>query len=415
MQRVLLIVVILLVGIVTYLLVWPVSIEPVRFDPSENPGMTGPFVQNDALASVQHLSKDIGQGPEDITKGEDGFFYTGLQDGRIMRFQADGSDTETFVNTGGRPLGMQFDTGGNLIVADAFKGLLSVSPAGAIKVLTDIVNGKKLLFVDDLDIASDGTVWFSDASQRFDQHNWILDFWETRPTGRLLSYDPKTGVTEVRLDTLMFANGVALGPNDAYVLVNETIRARIVRLWLKGAKAGQTDIFLDGLPAYPDNLSYNDEAIFWVALPSPRLDDLERLWPSPFKRKVLMRLPESLRAAASPPLYGWVIGVDTTGTIVYNLQDPRGGYYSITSVNEFDNKLYLGSIVMSSVGQYALQFGHTIEDESAGKNNHDDPTYTYTDRKDTSSSNFLKNGKLSASTPSRRFPAMKIFRRQCCK
>ena len=352
MRRILWIIVILLVGIGAYLLLWPVPIEPVRYEPSENPGMTGPFVQNEALASVQHLINGIGQGPEDITRGEDGFFYTGLQDGRIIRFRPDGSDTETFVKTGGRPLGMQFDAEGYLIVADAFKGLLSVSPAGAIKVLTDSVKGKRLLFTDDLDIAADGTIWFSDASQRFNQHNWILDFWETRPTGRLLSYDPKTGKTEVRLDTLMFANGVALGPNDTYVLVNETIRARIVRLWLKGAKAGQVDIFIDELPAYPDNLSYNENGIFWVALLSPRAKDLERLWPSPFIRKLLMRLPDSWRGAEPPPLYGWVIGVDTTGAIVHNFQDPNGGYGSITSVNEFDNKLYLGSIVMSSVGQY---------------------------------------------------------------
>jgi sugar lactone lactonase YvrE len=353
MKRILWIIVIGFVGIGVYLSLWPVEIEPVQYEPSENPGFTGPFVQNEALASVQHLINGIGEGPEDITKGKDDFFYTGLQDGRIIRFRPDGRDTETFVKTGGRPLGMQFDAEGNLIVADAFKGLLSISPAGTIKVLTDSVKGKKLLFTDDLDIATDGTIWFSDASQRFNQHHWKLDFWETRPTGRLLSYDPKTGKTEVRLDTLMFANGVALGPNDAYVLVNETIAARIVRLWLKGAKAGQTEIFIDGLPAYPDNLSYNENGIFWVALPSPRATDLERLWPSPFIRKLLMRLPESLRNVV-PPLYSWVIGVDTTGKIVYNFQDPKGGYGSITSVNEFDNKLYLGSIVMSSVGQYVL-------------------------------------------------------------
>ena len=145
MRWVLWIIVILLVGIGAYLLLWPVPIEPVQYEPSENPGMTGPFVQNEALASVQHLINGIGLGPEDITKGKDDFFYTGLQDGRIIRFRPDGSDTETFVKTGGRPLGMQFDAEGNLIVADAFKGLLSVSPAGTIKVLTDSVKDKKFI------------------------------------------------------------------------------------------------------------------------------------------------------------------------------------------------------------------------------------------------------------------------------
>jgi hypothetical protein len=177
---------------------------------------------------------------------------------------------------------------------------------------------------------------------------------ETRPTGRLLSFDPKTGETKVRLDSLMFANGVAIGPDDTYILVNESIRARIKRLWLKGPKTEQTDIFLDELPAYPDNISFNKDGIFWVALPSPRLKDLERLWPSPFWRKILMRLPQSIRDAKPASLYGWVIGVNINGEVIHNLQDPKGNYGRITSVNELNGWLYLGSIAMTSVGRIAV-------------------------------------------------------------
>ena len=39
-------------------------------------------------------------------------------------------------------------------------------------------------------------------------------------------------------DQLLFANGVAVGPDDAYVLVNETAAYRVMRYWLKGEKAG---------------------------------------------------------------------------------------------------------------------------------------------------------------------------------
>lgn len=134
---------------------------------------------------------DLGEGPGDVTQGPDGMFYTGFQGGRIVKFDMQGN-YQKFVNAGGRPLGMQFDSVGNLIVADAFIGLISISPAAEISVLTDAVNGKKMLFVDDLDIAEDGTIWFSDASQRFDQHNFIYDFLEARPTGRLSSYSPET-------------------------------------------------------------------------------------------------------------------------------------------------------------------------------------------------------------------------------
>lgn len=340
--------------LVAYLLFWPVPIDPVPFVTSKNPGATGDFSMNKSLSSVKSVLNDIGLGPEDVTKGDNGFFYTGLQDGRIIRFTEDEAIVENFVNTGGRPLGMQFDTKGNLIVADAFKGLLSISPSGDIAVLTDNIEGEKFLFTDDLDIAQDGTIWFTDASKRFDQHNWLYDFWETRPTGRLLSYNPHSKETKIELDNLMFANGVALGPDDKFILINETIGARIKQLWLKGEKTGQVETFIEGLPAYPDNLSYNDDGIFWVALPSPRLDDLEKLWGNVFIRKLLIRLPESLRAVEPTPFYGWVIGIDESGKIVHNFQDPEGSYGTITSVNQFDEELYFGSIAMSSVGKYKL-------------------------------------------------------------
>jgi sugar lactone lactonase YvrE len=219
--------------ILAYLLSWPVPIDPVIWRPAANPRM----VPNSCLSGIRSLP-DIGPGPESVAIGPDGRLYTGLQDGRVVRMLADGSGVETFVQTGGRPLGMKCDAGGNLIVADAFRGLLAVSPERKVTVLADRVNGVRMLFPNDLAIAADGTVWFSDASRRFDQHHWMLDLLEGRATGRLLRYDPRTGHVEVALDRLMFANGVALGPGDEYVLVNETLAARITRYWLSGPKPG---------------------------------------------------------------------------------------------------------------------------------------------------------------------------------
>lgn len=342
---------------VAYLLLWPVPFDPVAWEPSPDPGMTGAFAANHALAGVEHLAPGIGvvgAGPEDVTRAPDDFFYTGLHNGRIVRFRADGdAGPEILLTTGGRPLGMQFDAQGNLIVADAFRGLLSVAPDGGVSVLADSIDGKRMIFVDDLDIASDGVIWFSDASQRFDLNDNHLDFWESRATGRLLTYDPATGETRVRLESLMFANGVALGPDEEYVLVNETMGYRIARLWLKGPKAGQSEIFLDGLPAYPDNISYNGAGVFWVALNTPRAKGSDRLAPWPFLRKALWRLPESIATLGPGPLYGMIIGVDVDGNVVHNLQDPSGAYGSITSVNEIEGYLYLGSIIMTSVGRIA--------------------------------------------------------------
>ena len=334
----------LLSVVLGYLFFWPVPIEPVVWQPATNPRT----VPNGSLSGVQNLP-DVGPGPESVAIGPDGRLYTGLQDGRVVRMRADGRDVETFAHTGGRPLGMKFDAGGNLIVADAFRALLSVSPEKKVTVLADGVNGERMLFPNDIAIAADGVVWFSDASRRFDQHHWMLDFLEGRATGRLLRYDPRTGRVEVVLDHLMFANGVALGPGDEYVLVNETLAARIRRYWLRGPKTGQSDIFASALPGYPDNLTYNGRGVFWVALPSPRNPALEALAGWPWLRKVVQRMPAQLREQKLGRT-AWVLGFNTEGQIVHNLQDAAGRYGPVTSVTEATGRLYFGSIDTTAIG-----------------------------------------------------------------
>ncbi len=332
-----------------YLLLWPVPIDPVVWEPG--PDRQDPlFDARQALDRSAILLEGAGTGPEDVALGPDGAYYAGMLDGRILRFEEDG--WSVYADTGGRPLGLQFDHSGRLIVADALAGLLAIDSAGGIEVLVNEVEGVPMLFPDDLDIAADGTIWFTDASRRFDVHHWQLDFWEGRGTGRLLSFIPASGNLTVHLDGLMFANGVALGPDDSFVLVNETLTARTTRLWLKGPDQGKTDIFLEGLPGYPDNLSFDGE-LFWIALPSPRQAAIEHLADRPWLRKLLQRLPARWRKIELPPL-GWVIAVDAAGRVRESLKDDSGRCFSITSVNRFGDELLMGSIAMPHVCRYTV-------------------------------------------------------------
>jgi sugar lactone lactonase YvrE len=328
------------------------KVDPVVWVPTQNPGLTGDFAVNTQLDALDLYLETKVNGPEDITLGPDGLYYTGSQNGMIVRFSI-GGDAEDFINTGGRPLGMQFDANGNLIVADSFMGLISISPNKDITVLADSVNGKKMMFVDDLDIASDGIIWFSDASQRFDQHNFVYDFIEARPTGRLLSYNPATKALTVEMDDLFFANGVALGPFDNFVLVNETGAAKIHRLWLKGDKAGTRDLFFDGLPAGPDNLSFNGTDTFWVALPLLRQASTDGLAGNVFIRKLLGALPASV-LELSMDTYGQFVGLDVDGNVKHNIQSGAGHFHTVTSVNQFGDNLLIGSLRMNAVGVYPL-------------------------------------------------------------
>lgn len=356
MKRVLLVLGCLLISTVAALMFWPISINPKAWTPSADPGFNGPYAENDRLASATLLGEGMGRGPTDITV-KDGFAYTGLEDGRIMRLAIDGSSKpELYASTGGRPAGLQFDKNGDLIVADASAGLLAISPDRKVTVLVDSIDGIKMRFPDDLDIAADGTIWFSDASTRFGFSDSINDFWEASGTGRLISFDRKTNQATVRLSGLRFANGVAIAPDQSYVLVAETAGRRISRLWLSGPKAGTSDIFIDSLPGYPDNMSSNGSDLFWVSLPFPTNRSFENLMPRPWLRGIVYKLVQlGILPSPIPAPRGWVVAYDDNGQVVHNLMDRQGARYAaVTSVNEFDGMLFLGSSTQHAMARLTV-------------------------------------------------------------
>ncbi|GHF27024.1 hypothetical protein GCM10017044_22580 [Kordiimonas sediminis] len=338
----------LLVLLVLVLVVSPSVINPVKTERAKSSSYVGVYAENTELRNAQVISLKSGTGPEDVAVDSQGRIYGGLHDGRIVRILSDGQQ-ETFADTGGRPLGLHFDRENNLIVADAWKGLLSINPAGEITVLTTEANGVPFAFTDDLDIASDGVIYFSDASDVYNQPDYALDLLEGRPHGRLLSYDPKTEKTTVLLDDLYFANGIAVSSDDSFVLVNETWKYRVTRYWLTGDKAGTSEIFIDGLPGYPDGISANEKDVFWVAIASPPNPLVDSLGEKPFIRSLLAKLPAFLRPGAIRQ--GTVVGLDRDGKVLTTLHDPKGEkVYMVTSVEQVGDKLYLGSLEAPQIG-----------------------------------------------------------------
>ena len=337
----------LLLLLLAYLLFWPVDIHPERWSHAKAPPLRGIFEVNYQLELLDRHFEGICLQCEDVAIDSNGYIYGGTETGAILKLSK-GGHIDTLAMTNGRPLGLHLDADNNLIVADAQKGLLRIDQDGNIETLVTEHGGKPFLFTDDLDIASDGKIYFSDASDRFDKDHYKRDFIEHMPNGRLLVYDPLDGSTDLLMDGLYFANGVALSEKEDFVLVNETSSYRVRRYWIKGEKAGKSDIFLDNLPFYPDGISYNENGIFWIAMMSPRNKLLDALSLTPFLRKAFVRIPGKLMP--NPKNYSFVLGVNHRGDIIYNLQHPKGKLTQITSAQQFKNTLYLGSLDATAIG-----------------------------------------------------------------
>jgi sugar lactone lactonase YvrE len=323
------------------------SLHPVVWRPPATPARakerSGPL----PLPPVRLIELDA-TGPEDVVVDDAGRVITGVEDGRLLRIDPEGRPERVVAETGGRPLGVELLGDGRLLVCDARRGLLAVDPErGGVEVLVDRVAGTMLKFCNNAAVAACGTVYFSDSSRRFGIDHWRADLLEHSGTGRLLRREEDGGV-EVLLDGLQFANGVALAPDESFVAVAETGAYRLKRLWLAGERAGQSDLLVDNLPGFPDNIAAGPSGLIWVAIGSPRnpmLDRLHQMHPS--LRKAVWAMPQRLQP--SPVRTLWVQAYDPTGRLVHDLQGPGDDFHFVTGMREHQGRLYLGSLVEHAV------------------------------------------------------------------
>ncbi len=286
-------------------------------------------------------------GAEDVvvaTHGRDeGAVFTGTADGSVFRVSHDGQHVDRVAHTGGRPLGIEIDLDGRLLVCDARRGVLRVDVAnGSVEEVTDRVAGTPMVFCNNAAIASDGTVWFSDSSTRFGLEQWKDDFVQNTRTGRLLRLR-EDGEPDVVLDGLAFANGVALSRDEAFVVVAETGARTLVRHWITGARAGTRDFLVEDLPGYPDNIARGSDGLIWVTLASPRDPVVEGLQRSPaWLRRQVTRIPERLQPA--PKRTVRVQAFDDAGTLVHDVDVDTPDYHMATGVREHEGRVWIGSL-----------------------------------------------------------------------
>lgn len=312
--------------------------SPMGWTPEPAPPLEGEYEANAILARAARWNVS-GVGPEDVVIDGEGNAIAGLVDGRIIRMSAPDAEPDVIADVGGRPLGIEW-YGDDLLVCNADLGLQLVSRSGTVKTLVDSFEGSRLLFTNNAAVASDGSIFFSDTSQRWTIHEYVADMLEGRPTGRVFRRDPE-GDVAVIAERLAFANGVALNEDESILYVAETSRYRIHRYALTGPRSGTAEVFVDNLPGFPDNLTFGNGTL-WMAAPSPRQAVVDMLMPRPWLRQVTHRLPDPLKP--KPVRHGMVLGFDETGAVMHNLQDQTGSVAITTSARWYGGSLYIGTL-----------------------------------------------------------------------
>lgn len=351
-----------------YLLLWPVPLKPIAWNAPDNKGYSGDFAVNTKLADLNHLSIGARHGPEDVAAhmSEAGLrLYVSSQNGDIVEIDPALDTHRLFAQTGGVPLGLEFDAVGNLIIADAHKGLLSVSLLGEVEVLTDAAAGRPILYADDVDVAPDGVIYFTDASTKFGakaagstMKGSVMEIFEHACTGRILAYDPKDKMSYEIADNLSFPNGIAIEPEGRSLLFIETGEYRLRRLYLTGDRAGEIETVYENFPGFPDNINKapalpSGAPSYYIGLVSPRNQMADNMSTRPFLRKIIWRLPDFMKPQAAH--YSHLVRIDANGRIISSWQDPAGTYPLVTGAVMSGGQVYLSSLGAKTLGFRAFE------------------------------------------------------------
>ena len=333
--------------------------------PSIEAGSGTPFAENDRLLGVETIGLDQVEGPEDVILDRQDRLYGSTRDGNIIRFSGPNfSRREVFAHIGGRPYGMAFDKDENLIACIGGMGVYGVKPSGEVFKVTDETNrswtklndDSRVRMADDLDIAPDGKIYFSDCTTRYEATTYALDVMEGRPNGRVLCHDPATGKTRPVIKQFHFPNGVCVAHDGRSVFIASTTLCKIFRHWIAGPDAGKTEIFIDTLPGNPDNINRASDGNYWLALVGIRTPvfDLAARKPG-FRLRMVKQIPgdEWLSAGLN---HGCVLKFNEAGEVLESMWDPTGlSHPTITSMREHKGWLYLGGLENNRIGRIRLK------------------------------------------------------------
>ena len=333
--------------------------------PSCDPKSGTEWALNDKLRPARPIGLGRIEGPEDVILDRNDHLYAGSRHGDIIRFLApDYEEMEIFAHIGGTPLGMAFDRNDNLYVCIGGMGLYMVTPDREVVKITDETNrnfksindDSRLRLADDLDITDDGLIFFSEATVRYEMHEWATDGLEARGNGRIICYNTNTKKTHTVIDNLIFPNGVCIASDGQSFLFAETWGCTVKRHWYQGPKAGTTEIVLDNLPGFPDNINNSSDGHYWMSLVGMRCPAMDLAWKMPsFRRRMAKQVPRDEWLFPNINT-GCVLKFSETGEILETMWDLGGeNHPMITSMREHRGHLYLGGIMNNRIGRLKLE------------------------------------------------------------
>ncbi len=338
------------------------AIQPVAWSPPEKPSFEAQLTLNERLTQAEKIHLLGYYGAEEFAMDAENNIYCGVHKGEkdfssgaILKIKPDHS-VEEFLATDKWITGMEFLPNGDLIAMMNGIGIVRIKPDKTIDtLLTKTPDGQPILMGTGMKISKDGKIYFVNMSSvsetSFKYINKII--LEMKPTGGVYCFDPITKIVTTISKGNYFGNGLGLSKDESFLLVSETSKYRILKYYIKGKKKGLSEVFMDNLPGFPNNIAERENGHFWIGFTTKRNDALDKMHPKPIMKKLIYSLPQFLQPKAEK--FGMVVEINGKGEIIQALFDSQGKVVTEAgAVKELNGQLYLGGDIVSYVSTIKL-------------------------------------------------------------
>jgi gluconolactonase len=213
---------------------------------------------------------DAHEGPVYIADEDALYFTTVRREGVAIKRLALADGTVTVVRADANMAnGMALDREGSLVVCE--QGTLS-EPArisrldrrtGSVETVVDSWNGLPLNSPNDVVVARDRTIWFTDPS-----YGYLQGFRpEPRTRDHVYRYDPASGELTAVLDSLDKPNGLAFSPDERVLYVGDNGAPHHLLAYdvEDGARLAGGRVLADFTPEQPDGIKVDEQGRIYAS------------------------------------------------------------------------------------------------------------------------------------------------------